>query len=249
MTRSPAPQPREKARASADPVVATKHARGDHAAILALQRSAGNAAVTRMLHRWPMKMPDLSGYTQLDPAVEREWTAELRRQAGNRMDKAFVKYAQAVQTIKEMTAAKKAEPSLIAELVAVVLGALAPGLSGMVVARLKAGLRPVAETVIKNFGEQTGLAAEQIVDHYLRLDMPTATAGAKAFFTAVTASAGPGPDGSPPLGGANGHRRAPSPRAIGVPELLLTFSQQFSVYLTRLDEALGTMDRPAVLGI
>ena len=167
MTRRPTQQPREKRPASAEPVVAAKHAHGDHAAILALQRSAGNAAVARMLHRWPMKIPDLSGYVPVDPGVEREWTAELRRQAGNRMDKAFVKYAQAVQTIKEEMAAKKARPSLIAELVAVALGALAPGLSGMVVARLKAGLRPVAEAAIQNFGEQTALAAEQIVDHYL----------------------------------------------------------------------------------
>lgn len=242
--------------------------------LLALQRNAGNAAVAAAMRapapgarggpqvaRWPWSFgeagPIVMGFNPPDPAVEREWTAELRRQAGNRMDKAFVKYAQAIETIKEEMAKKKARSTLLEELFAVALGVLAPGLAGLVLSRFKGALSSVAKTALQNApkaGEHAGMAVEELVDHFLAVDTPHAIDGVKALFEQLKkkpdpVAGGPGPEPSapPPLGG-----EAPvggPGRSMSVPELLVQFSEQFSVYLGRLDRGLGTMDRASVLGV
>lgn len=247
--------------------------RADRAeSILALQRSAGNAAVAAAMQarpagggariaRFPWSFggvgPIVLTYKPPDPAVVREWTAELRRQAGNRMDKAFVKYTLAIQTVKAEMAEKKARSTLVEELFAVAFGMLAPGVAGLVISRFKDELRSVAEFALAQApkaAEHAGMAVEELVDHFVAIDTPHAIEGVKSLMSElkqtpdpVAGGPGPEPSPSPPLGG-----EAPvggPGRQMSVPELLIGFSEQFSVYLGKLDRALGTMDRAAVLGV
>ena len=195
----------------------------------------------------------------VEPAVEREWTAELRRQAGNRMDRAFTKYSNAITRVREELKDKKAESSLLEQLLLVAVGALAPGVAGMVLAKFKDELKVVASLALdKGLGNtdtavKAYMKAEELVDKYIALDGDKAKAGLGSLLTAMKASAGPvmggsGPstEGSVPTGG-----QAPvgGGGMTDVPKMLEQFSQTFSVYIQNLDQKLGTLDRAGVLGV
>lgn len=185
--------------------------------------------------------PDATSF--VEPAVEREWTAELRRQAGNRMDRAFTKYVSAIGKVRTEMKDKKAEPSLLEQLLLIAVGSLAPGVAGMVLSRFRDELKSIASLAIDKALKNTDTAvkaymkAEELVDKYIALDGDKAKEGVGAMLALMKA-----PVGAAPVAGAG-------TGPVAAEALLDQFTQDFSVYIQNLDQKIGSLDRAGVLGV
>ena len=158
------------------------------ALIAALQRTAGNAAVARLLAREPAAPGEPAPPVgAIDPIVDTLWTAELRRQAGTRIGMVFSKFGDAVVELRGEFADRDAEPALGEQLVLAAVGALLPGAIGLTIAHLQKQLKSFALELIKTrpkVGEiLTEERVEEVVDAYVALDAADAEQGIRDYLT------------------------------------------------------------------
>jgi len=218
-----------------------------HDTLAALQRSAGNAAVSRLLARQPLDVltppatrpqsnasyigdDPLAQARSMPPAepspVERELLAELRNQTRFRAGLCFTKYVDAAAELKQEHAAADAAPSFLGTLIDLAVGALAPGLAGLVLKPLREELKSMAskviERVIKDADRQIQnyMAADSLVEKLLSNEARAANVwqGLKA-----------------------GWANAAAPPGLAVGPMLDLFAEEFSVYLDGLTDHLAGM--------
>jgi hypothetical protein len=167
------------------------------AAVIALQRSAGNAKVANLLRQpvEPSRIPpeltlktprnpyqSYPGDDPLAPVVEfpkplepaeKEFLAEMRGKTRFRANMCFTKYADAAQEIKQEYAKKQSSPGFLEQLIELAVGSLAPGLVAFALAPLRNELKSIAslaiEKVVKDGDKavSTYMSAEKLVDKYL----------------------------------------------------------------------------------
>ena len=211
------------------------------AEVLALQQTAGNAAVSGMLARQaPVADPPefVGPLRPVDPVIDAAWTAELRRQAGSRVDKAFTKYVSACDRVRGELAAKEAEPSLAEQLVLMAFGALLPGMAGVILDHVRGGLvefaKGLIETYLKNHPQARGSDdAQDLADTYIALDSEKAQTGLTNLMETVPKPEPDGPAGEP----------------MPVGDLLDAFVLSFDDATDGVQQRLGTLDRAGVLGV
>lgn len=220
-------------------------------AIASLARSAsglpgGDARViaptlanARALMRQPATADPTTPAT-VPPEIEREWTLELRRRAGDRMGIAFTKYRAAIATVQKEMEDRKAQPTLFEQLLAIAVGYLAPGVANMVLSGLRNQLKEVASVAIDAASKAAKVSDEKaikaysdveaLVDKYIALDGDKAKGGFLSMTAAMNTAAAGGP---------------PRPAS----EILAKFSEDFSVYLDQLNGIVGSAPRHEVLGV
>ena len=188
------------------------------------------------------KQPNSAVPDGIDPSLEREWTVELCRRAGDRMSIAFTKYRAAISTVNVEVGNKQAQPTLLEQLVSVAIGALAPGLAQAIIPSLTKELKAVASVAIgaalkgkDDIAIKAYIKAEDLVDKYIAFDGGTA----KSAFLKLSDT-------------VRKQKKVPAPQtaaAVSVTGLLKQLSQDFSVYIDNLNAQIGSADRTAVLGV
>jgi hypothetical protein len=201
---------------------------------------ARNPASAGRLLREPTATADPTTPASVPPELEREWTIELRRRAGDRMGLAFTKYRAAIATVQKEMEDRKAQPTLFEQLLAIAVGYLAPGVANMVLSRIRDQLKEIASTAIEaaskamKAGDEQAIKAymnaEALVDKYVSLDGSQAKAGFLSMTASIKQQAAGGP---------------PQPAAT----MLAKFSEDFSVYLDELNAKVGSAPRHEVLGV
>jgi hypothetical protein len=235
--------------------------------VIALQQSAGNAAVARILARQgphgatatpPVQAPDptqaAGSHASLinDPAVERQSETSLRGAARGAMGMAYSDFTNACQDVKAQRAAASAQPSFVEQLASIMIGALAPGMAGVVLSVVRSRLMEVAEGVITVAirersvallpGQSAGqartdvtAAARELVDKWITLDGAQAQAGVRAFAQSQAPPAG----AAPPAGGA----------PIPVPELIDQFERNYRQQILQAQLQIESLSRAQALGV
>ncbi len=243
----------QRARSDIAPLDAPRLPQPQPDALLALQRGAGNAAVTQLLARQPAdafqlpaKQPGNASYTGDDPLkqfhsmpaaeptpVEREFLAEVRNETRFRAGMCFAKYSEAASELKQEHAAADAAPSLMETLIDLAVGALAPGLVGLVLKPLRAELKTFASAAIERLVKdgdrqiQAYMAADSLLDKLLADEARAANAyqGLKLLW---------------------GKPNVPPGMAVG--PMLDAFVEEFSVYLDGLSNHLAGMPAADQIG-
>ncbi len=243
----------QRARADIAPLHAPRPPRPQPDALLELQRGAGNAAVSRLLARQPaaLQLPpeqrrDNASHAGDDPLeqlrsmppaeptpVERELLAELRGKTRFRAGMCFTKYVEAVAELKQEHAAAEAAPNFMDTLIDLAVGALAPGLVGLVLKPLREELKTFASAAIERMVKdgdrqvQAYMAADSLVEKLLSDEARAANAwqGLKQAW---------------------GKSNMPPGMAVG--PMLDAFVEEFSVYLDGLSDHLAGMPAPDQVG-
>lgn len=179
----------------------------------------------------------------VDAAADAAWISEIRRQSAFRMSLAYTKYRAAIQTVQTEMDKKEAQPTLLEQLISLAIGALAPGIAGAFLPRIRDGLKGVASTVIGTVlkgKDETAInayiKAEALADKYIDLDGKTAKDGYLALLenarkNATTVAPGTG-------------------KPLPAKQLLLQFSEAYSQELDRINAQIGqTEDRAALMGV
>jgi hypothetical protein len=235
-----------RARPETAPLHAPRPPQPQPDALLALQRGAGNAAVSRLLSRQPAdvfqlpsKQPDNASHIGDDPLaqarsmppaeptpVERELLAELRGRVRFRAGLCFTKYAEAAAELKQEHAAADAAPSFMETLIDLAVGALAPGLVGFVLKPLREELKTIASAAIERLVKdgdrqiQAYMAADSLVEKLLANEARSANAWQALKSAWVKSNVPPG---------------------MAVGPMLDAFVEEFSVYLDALSDHLAGM--------
>jgi hypothetical protein len=233
----------------------------------ALQQSAGNAAVARLLARQPQggtatqppvqtPQPTQAAGTHAalinDPAVDRQSETSLRGAARGAMGMAYTDFTNACQDVKAQRAAASAQPTLVEQLASIMIGALAPGMAGVVLTVVRSRLMEVAEGVItiairqgnpallpgqtaESARTDVTAAARELVEKWITVDGAQAQAGLRAF--AQTAA--------PPAGAAPPGDGAPIP----VPELIDQFERNYRQQILQAQLQIEGLSRAQGLGV
>jgi len=179
--------------------------------------------------------PKANEAAEAEKRALKEYDAELRRQAGNRMDRAFTKYVEAGNQVrKELEAKEKkqAEPSLFEQLLELAVGTMAPGYGNIVSAVLKDRVKKLASEVVGtlvsngDLAVKTYIKVDELVDKHLTVDESTAKAGFGALKKALTAT------------------KKGDPNA-----LIIAVIEEFSQQIQDIDATLPGLDRSALLAV
>ena len=210
----------------------------DAASIVALQRTAGNAAVARLLQREPAPQPGVPAppVGAIDPVVDEIWTDELRRQAGNRIVMVYATFGDAVVELRSEFADKQAEPKLAEQLLLTAIGAVLPGAVGLTISHLQKSLTGFAMELIKTRPKLGEILTEdrvgEVVNAYVALDAADAEQGIRDYLTQ-------GP--TPPAG--------PTGEPMPIGDLLDATIDAVHAREEARDAALAGMDRGQLTGV
>lgn len=237
-----------------------QRAAADPAAMASLAGGLGTAATPGIMRQYQTTAPPApaadAGTGEVDPQLEKEWKAELRRIIGDRMVDAARKYGQAAVIVKKEVEDKKAQPSLAEQLTEMAIGALAPGYLNMAIKPLKEALRGVAslaiEKAVKDGTKQveTFMKADELVEKYITMDGDKAKSGFKALKKIAAGKpkdipAGPAPDA--PATATGGPQVKPGTTEVNA--MLARFDQTFSEYVDNVNNNIFQLDRAELLGV